>query len=207
MKHLIVFIFLFSAALYMTGCSAEEASQKEELKEKSSITLPPKAVQPPANISYDFTGRYLLSNSSIIFGSSNATAMVDPIVGEFVQFKKGDKNTFVFHRFESDPVSKQKTNEIIFAFEILNIETGIKIFPEKFIYYYLSYKDSRSRIDGKTIKGYVILDTADDKTISGSLSFSVDGKRKEFDKEDIAVTAEFKGTFKIPIVDINSSLR
>jgi hypothetical protein len=206
MKKLFVFIFLFVIALYMMGCSAKETIQKEEVKEQQSIQLPPKVMQ-PTEVSYDFTGRYLLPNSNILFDKSDKPVMVDPIVGEFVQYTKGNKNTFVFHKFELEVISKEKTNEIIFAFETSNLETGIKIFPEKFVYYYLSYKDSRSRIDGETINGYVILDKVDDKTISGNLSFSIDGKRKEFDTEDVDVTAEFKGNFKIQIADINSYLR
>ena len=206
MKKLVVFIFLFSTTLYMMGCAAEETIQKEEVKEQKPVQLPPKVMQ-PIDIVYDFTGRYLLPNSNIVFDKSDEPVMLDPIVGDFVQFKRGDKNTFVFHRFEFDSVSKEKTNEMVFAFETLNTETGIKIFPEKFVYYYLSYKDSRSRVDGETINGYVVLDEVGDNAISGNLSFSIDGKRKEFDKEDVSVTAEFKGSFKIPITDINSHLR
>jgi hypothetical protein len=206
MKKLIVFIFLFSAALYMTGCSAEEKVQKEELKEEQTLEMPSKATQ-PVDIFYDFTGRFLLANSNIVFDKTDEKVLSDPIVGEFVRFKKGDKNTFVFHRFESDPVTREKNNEMVFAFEISNTETGTRILPEKFVYYFLSYKDSRSRIDGETMDGYVILDKIDNRDVSGNLSFSINGKRKEFDKEDVEVTAEFKGTFKIPIVDINSSLR
>ena len=206
MKKIVIFIFLFSTALYMVGCSAEETIQKDEVKEQKPVQLPPKVMQ-PVDISYDFTGRYLLPNSSIVFDKSDEAVMLDPIVGDFVQFKRGNKNTFVFHRFEVDSASNEKTNEIVFAFETLDTETGVKIFPEKFVYYYLSYKGSRSRVDGETINGYVILDEIDDNAVSGNLSFSIYGKRKEFDKEDVDVTAEFKGSFKIQITDINSRLR
>jgi hypothetical protein len=200
MKKLFVFIVLFSIALYMMGCSAEETIQKEEAVEQQAIELPPKEMQ-PIDIVYDFTERFLLLNSSILFDKNDDNIVYDdPIVGEFVKFKQGDKNSFVFHRFENDTISKEKTNEIIFAFETSSIQTDVKIFPEKFVYYYLSYKDSKSRIDGETINGYVILDKVDDKNISGNLSFSIDGKRKEFDKEDLNVIAEFKGNFKLPIV-------
>jgi len=206
MKKLLVVIFLFSVAVYMMGCSATEETTQQEDVEKEIIKIPPKVIQ-PIDISYDFTERFLLPNSNIVFDKGNEAIMVDPIVGDFIQFKKGDKNTFVFHRFEIDPVSNEKTNEIVFAFETLNTEIGTKIYPDKFIYYYLSYQDSRSRIDGESIQGYVVLDEVSDKAISGNLVFSIDGKRKEFDKEDVAVTAEFKGSFKIPITDINSRLR
>ena len=206
MKKTAVFVFLFSIALYIMGCSTEETIQKEEVKEQKPVQLPPKVMQ-PVDISYDFTDRYLLPNSNIVFDKSDAAFMLDPIVGDFVQFKKGDKNTFVFHRFEIDSVSNEKTNEIVFAFETIDTETGVKIFPEKFIYYYLSYKDSRSRVDGETINGYVILDEVNDNAVLGNLSFSIDGKRKEFNKEDVNVTVEFKGSFRIPISDISSNLR
>jgi hypothetical protein len=206
MKKLVVFIFLFSIAIYMMGCSAEETIQKEEVKEQKPVQLPPKVMQ-PVDISYDFTGRYLIPNSNIVFDKNDKPVMFDPIVGDFVQFKKGDKNTFVFHRFEIDSVSNEKTNEIVFAFETLNTDVGEKISPENFIYYYLSYKDPRSRVDGEAINGYVILDQVDDNAVSGNLSFSIAGKRKEFDKEDVDVTAEFKGSFKLPITNINSHLR
>jgi hypothetical protein len=206
MKKTAVFVFLFSIALYIMGCSAEETIQKEEVKEQKPVQLPPKVMQ-PVDISYDFTDRYFLPNSNIVFDKSDAAFMLDPIVGDFVQFKKGDKNTFVFHRFEIDSVSNEKTNEIVFAFETIDTETGVKIFPEKFIYYYLSYKDSRSRVDGETINGYVILDEVNDNAVLGNLSFSIDGKRKEFNKEDVNVTVEFKGSFRIPISDISSNLR
>ena len=207
MKKFFGFIFLFSIGFYMMGCSAEETIQKEELQEQQAIEMPTETVQ-PVEVSYDFTGRFLLTNSNILFDRSDESIVFDdPIVSEFVQFLKGDKYTFVFHKFEFDPISKEKSNEIVFAFETSNIETGIRIVPEQFVYYYLNYKDSRSRIDGEKITGDVIIDTIDNEFISGNLSFSIDGKRKEFDKEDVDVTAEFKGNFKIPIVDINTNLR
>lgn len=121
--------------------------------------------------------------------------------------KSGNKYTLVFHRFETDTIKNSKTSEVIFAFELSNLETGVKIYPEKFVYYFMNYGEIKSRIDGKTIHGFLMFDRIDEKAVSGTLNFSIEGKKKTFDQNDVEVTAEFTGSFKVPIGDLKTYKR
>jgi hypothetical protein len=206
MKKAIFFSFIISLTLILFGCGSSKDSEK--ISEKKAETNPAiiKAGK-QAEISYDFTGRYLLPNSNIVFDKNDTNAVADPIVGEFIQLKSGNKYTLVFHRFETDTIKNSKTSEVIFAFELSNLETGVKIYPEKFVYYFMNYGEIKSRIDGKTIHGFLMFDRIDEKAVSGTLNFSIEGKKKTFDQNDVEVTAEFTGSFKVPIGDLKTYKR
>jgi len=201
-----LFFSLFITTLLLFGCGSSKDAEKESVK-KEEQKPPVVKIEKPVEISYDFTGRYLMPNSNLVFEKNDPQAIEDPIVGEFVQLKSGNKYTMVFHRFESDTSTKAKTSEVVFAFELSNMEPGMKIYPEKFVYYLLNYSDSRSRIDGKTIHGYMVFDRIDEKAVSGTLNFSIEGTKKNFEENDVEVTAEFKGNFKVPISDLNNYKR
>ena len=205
MKKTILSSIIFCISIFVFGCGSSKDAEKMETKKEEQKSI--LKTEKPVEISYDFTGRYLLPNSIIAFDKNDSTAISDPIVGEFIQLKSGNKYTLVFHRFDSDTITKNKISEVVFAFELSNLETGVKIYPEKFVYYFLNYGEGRSRIDGKTIHGYLTFDRIDEKAVSGNLAFSIDGIKKIFDQRDIEVTAEFKGNFKVPISDLQSYKR
>ncbi len=206
MKQTLIFSFFFTLFLFIAGCGSSKEAENESIKKEPKKPEIVK-IEKPVEISYDFTGRYLMPDANIVFEKNDPDAVEDPIVGEFVQLKNGNKYTMVFHRFESDTATKAKISEVVFAFEISKLETGIKIYPEKFVYYLLNYGENRSRIDGKTIHGYLVFDRIDEKAVSGTLDFSINGAKKTFDENDVEVTAEFKGNFKVPISDLKSYSR
>ena len=65
----------------------------------------------------------------------------------------------------------------------------------------------KSRIDGKTIHGYLMFEKMDGKVAVGKLDFSIDGVKKVFDHDDVEVTAEFRGNFRIPFGDLKTYKR
>lgn len=199
MKKFNILILIIS---FLLGCSSSKKIEKVENKQEEP-KKPTIQVEKPAEVNYDFTGRFLVPNTNIVFNQDDPEAVGDPIIGEFVKLKKGDKYSVVFHRFESDTTTKNKISEVIFAFELSRIETNVKIYPEKFVYYYIDY-GNKSRIDGKIIHGYLIFEKIDDNIAIGTLDFSIEGTKKVFDKEDVEVTAEFKGNFKIPFGDLKT---
>lgn len=206
MKRITFFSLIFTLSFILFGCGTSQDTEKTGVKieEQKPQTI---KTEKPVEISYDFTGRYLLPNSNIVFDKSDPDAIEDPIVGEFIKLKAGNKYTIVFHRFEQDTATNTKTSEVVFAFELSKLETATKIYPEKFVYYFLNYGENKSRIDGKTIHGYIIFDRIDEKAVSGSLNFSIEGMKKNFGDNDVEVTAEFKGNFKIPFGDLKTYKR
>lgn len=205
MKKMNNFIFLFLISVFIFGCSSSKQVERTEKKPEEPKS-PVIKVEKQAEVNYNFTGRFLIPNSNIVFDNNDKSAIEDPIIGEFVKLKNGDKYSIVFHRFESDTATKDKISEVIFAFELSNIETNVKLYPEKFLYYYLNYTD-KSRIDGKTIHGYLIFEKIDGKVATGTLDFTIDGTKKVFDQNDVEVTTEFKGNFKIPFGDLKTYKR
>ena len=205
MKNIIISFFIFIFTVFIISCSSSKKIEKEEIKQEEP-KKPIIQIEKQAEVNYDFTGRFLVPNSNIVFDQNDESAIEDPIIGEFVKLKSGDKYTVVFHRFETDTITKNKLSEVIFAFELSNIETNVKLYPEKFLYYYMNYSE-KSRIDGKTIHGYLMFEKVDGKVAIGKLDFSIDGVKKVFDRDDVEVTAEFRGNFRIPFGDLKTYKR
>jgi hypothetical protein len=195
-----IFFFLFN------GCGSSK-KEEENLPEKKNIPADTTELQKPPEGKFDMTERFIVSNSSISLDHNDMGIYEDPVIGEFIKLKIGNRYSVIFHQFENDTANNEKISEVVFAVEVSNLETNIKYFPEKFVYYFLHYSREKSRIDGKTIRGYLIFNRINENYAYGNIDFQIGGIKKAFDQEDIEVEVLFKGSFKLPITDLRTIKR
>lgn len=192
--------------LILSSCSSSKKIEKEEKTEEvkpvEEIKAPPKQEE-----KYDILERSIFSHSSLSFDVKDSNVYEDPVVGEFIKLKTGEKYSIIFHQFDYDKETNEKDREIVFAFELPILEKGIKLYPEKFIYYLLSYSGNKSRIDGKAIHGFVSFKDINTDYVTGFFDFSIEGNKKSFDQQDILVDVKYAGSFKLPLNDLNSKIK
>lgn len=199
-KYLVKLFILLSLFLLIDCGSSEKTTETPPQKKQDEIIT--KEIEKPYEGKFDINERFIIPNSNISLDQNDKNVLEDPVIGEFVKLKAGDKYCIILHQFDNDTLRNEKISEVVFAFEISKLETNIKYFPEKFIYYYLSYSPNKSRIDGKTIHGYIVFYRIDQNYAYGNIDFKIEGMKKAFDQEDIEVEVLFKGSFKLPIVNI-----
>jgi hypothetical protein len=186
--------------LFLMGCSSSKKTIPNEIKKDTTKINQPNFIK-EVEEKFDLTERYIVSGSSISFDKSDSVNTTDPITGEFIRLKEGNKYTVVFHEFNSDSITKERSKEEVLAVEISEFNTGIKYYPEKFSFFLVSYGEEKSRIDGKTIHGYITFRKISDKYAEGYFDFLIDGVKKSFDKDDIKVEVVFSGNFKLPVTE------
>jgi hypothetical protein len=201
MKNLIVFLSFIFLLFFIWGCGSSKKTINQEIRRDTIKVYQPDKTK-SVEEKYSITERYIVSRSILSFDKTDSNNMYDPITGEFIWLKQGDKFTVVLHEFEKDSSTKERTKEEVLAFEISDLKVGTKFYPEKFSYYLLSYSEEKNRIDGKTINGYITFSSITEKYATGYFDFMVEGVKKAFDKEDVKVEVVFKGSFKLPLVDI-----
>jgi hypothetical protein len=186
--------------LILSSCGSSkkaEDEKKEEVKKVEEIKTPPLPEE-----KFDITDRGIFPNASLSFDPKDSNVYSDPVVGEFIKIKEGSKYLAVFHEFKYDKETNEKNTEIVFAFELPTLEKGIKLYPEKFVYYLLSYSGNKSRIDGKAIHGYLTFKDIGEYYITGYFDFNIEGSKKAFDQQDISVDVNYKGSFKLPMREL-----
>jgi hypothetical protein len=201
MNRLYVIVLTIISGLILSSCGSSEKTEtdvkKEEVKKVEEIKTPP-----PVEEKFDISDRGLFPNATLSFDLKDTDAYSDPVVGDFIKIKKGSKFLAVFHEFKYDKQTNEKDTEIIFAFELPSLEKGTKLYPEKFIYYLLSYSINKSRIDGKAIHGYLTFKDISEFYATGYFDFNIEGNKKAFDQPDVSVDVNYKGSFKIPVREL-----
>jgi hypothetical protein len=201
MKKLIIIIIFIFSLIYIIGCSSSKKVVNPEISRDTTKPYQPVLIK-SIEEKYNLTERYIVSGSRLSFEKTDSNNILDPITGEFIWLKEGNKFTVVLHEFEKDSNTNERTREDVLAFEISDLKVGTRFYPEKFSYYLLSYGEEKNRIDGKTINGYIIFRSITEKYATGYFDFMIEGVKKAFDKEDVKVEVVFKGSFKLPLIDI-----
>ena len=194
-------VIVFALALLAGACSAPKEEVKPVIPE---VKLEPLTPPPPARV-FEFEDRYFVRGASIDL----ETNIDDPLQAiRVIQIKQGESDVLVISSFEKAGNDRSQATETWFGLELASLAPGRYPLSSaknaRFFRFLLG--DKPERLDGKSYEGFINIEEIKDGYITGTVSATVTGVSKSFEKPSMPFSMPYSGSFRIREVPLEATV-